>query len=87
MSNLAKLAATMGMKFGPVRKGLTPRKILEHVLNDMVMVQADHKMATDPNAICRYDGMMEAYRGVAHFIAPSTDIPVKAVRASVRTRR
>lgn len=77
MSNLSKLAMALGMKFGPVRKGLTPRRILEHVLNDMVMVQADASTTKDVLMSARYSGMVEAYRSVAHHIAPFSDVPPK----------
>lgn len=82
MSNIARLAMTLGLKFGPVRKGVTPRRVLEYILNDMVLVTADHKIATDPEMISRCNGMLEAYRDVAHFIAPYNDITSGAVRAA-----
>lgn len=83
MSNLAKLAMSLGLKFGPVRKGVTPRKVLEHILNGMVMLEADHKLVTEPHQVARYGGMMEAYKDIAHYIAPYREIPAKTVRAKV----
>lgn len=77
-TNFAKMSATLGLKFGPVRKGVTPRKILEHIVNDLVMIQADRQMATDPDILRKYAGMIEAYREVAHFIAPFRDVPVRS---------
>lgn len=82
MSSIAKLGMALGLKFGPVRKGVTPRRVLEYVLNDMVLVSADFKMASDPETISRCNGMLEAYKDVAHFIAPYTDITSGAVRAA-----
>jgi len=90
MSSIAKLGMTLGLKFGPVRKGVTPRRVLEYVLNDMVLVTADHKMATDPETISKCNGMLEAYRDVAHFIAPYTDVTsgtLRAARGSARAAR
>lgn len=88
MSNIARLAMALGLKFGPVRKGVTPRRVLEYVLNDMVLVQADHRMTTDPEMISKCNGMLEAYRDVAHFIAPYTDVStgtIRTARGSART--
>lgn len=82
MSNIARLSMSLGLKFGPVRKGVTPRRVLEYILSDMVLVTADHKIATDPDMISRCNGMLEAYRDVAHFIAPYTDVTSGAVRAA-----
>ena len=90
MSSIARLGMTLGLKFGPVRKGVTPRRVLEYVLNDMVLVTADHKLATDPETISRCNGMLEAYRDVAHFIAPYTDVAngtLRAARGSARHAR
>lgn len=90
MSTLSRLALTLGLKFGPVRKGVTPRRVLEYILNDMVLVTADHKLATDAETISKCNGMLEAYRDVAHFIAPFTDITsgtVRAARGSARSAR
>lgn len=88
MSNISKLAMTLGMKFGPVRKGVTPRRVLEFVLNDMIMVQADTKMASDPAVITRHEGMLDAYKNVAHFIAPYTNsastAPARATRGAAK---
>ena len=83
MSNLSKLAMTLGMKFGPVRKGVTPRRVLEFTVNSMVMIQADNNITTDPSAICRHEGMLEAYKNVAHFIAPYTNSGGKTVAKKV----
>lgn len=77
MSNLSKLSMTLGLKFGPVRKGVTPRKILEYVVNDMIMVQADTSIAADPDIVTKQSGMMDAYKNVAHFIAPYTNVAVR----------
>jgi len=87
MSNLSKLAMTLGMKFGPVRQGVTPRRVLEYVLTDMVMVTADKQVATDPTVLTRIEGMMEAYKDVAHYIAPSSEIPMKVMRATRNSAR
>lgn len=87
MSNLSKLAMTLGMKFGPIRQGVTPRRVLEYVVNDMVRAQADYKMANDPSVISRIDGMMDAYRDVAHYIAPSTVVNAKNAATAARAAR
>lgn len=88
MSNISKLAMTLGMKFGPVRKGVTPRRVLEYVLNDMIMVQADSSLASDPAVITRHEGMLDAYKNVAHFIAPYTNsaaaTPARATRGAAK---
>lgn len=79
MSNFAKLSTTLGLKFGPVRGGVTPRKILEFVLNDLVMIQADSALVTDPEIVARFAGQTDAYKKVAHFIAPFKDIEIEKV--------
>lgn len=78
-NNFARLSTTLGLKFGPVREGVTPKKILEFVLNDLVMVQADSALVTDPDMVSRFAGRVEAYKSVAHFIAPFKDVEVQAV--------
>lgn len=90
MSNVSKMAMSLGLKFGPVRKGVTPRRVLEYILSDMVLVQADTRLATDTDMISRCNGMLEAYRDVAHFIAPYTDITsgtIRAARGSARAAK
>lgn len=80
-SNIAILSKTLGLKFGPVRKGVTPRRILEFVLNDMVMARADKGLAGD-GLTEKYAGMEQAYKEVAHFIAPFKEEAVKPVAKS-----
>lgn len=76
MSNFAKLSAALGLKFGPVRQGVTPKKILEYVLNDLVMIEADTRLVSDPDIMSKYEGMKTAYKDVAHFIAPFHQAPI-----------
>ena len=75
-NNFVRLSEILGLKFGPVRKGVTPKKVLEYVLNEMVMTQTDNGLANDADALCRFSGMTEAYKNVAHFIAPSKKIDI-----------
>jgi hypothetical protein len=84
MSKLSTLAMSLGMKTGPVRKGVTPRRVLEYVLSDMVMVQADQQITTDPDSLAELAGMMSAYKNVAHFIAPVSSAAKKAPRVKVK---
>lgn len=67
-----KLSTTVGLRFGPVRQGVTPKRILEFVLQDMSRLQDDYGISTEPEVVCRIRGMFEAYRNVAHYIAPLT---------------
>lgn len=69
-----KMTTALGLKFGPVRKGVTPKRVLEYVLQDMVRIKDDNLLASDPEALANYKGMFQAYRNVCHFIAPLTDI-------------
>lgn len=68
------MSTAVGLRFGPVRKGVTPKRVLEFVLQDMIRIKDDGVLHTDPDSICHNKGMMEAYRNVAHFIAPFTSI-------------
>lgn len=67
-----RMTTALGLKFGPVRKGVTPKRILEFVLQDMTRIKDDDILNTDPEAIEYIKGMWQAYRNVAHFIAPLT---------------
>jgi hypothetical protein len=69
-----KMTQALGLRFGPVRKGVTPKRVLDFVLHDMTRIKDDHLITTDPEATTRLTGMFEAYRNVAHFIAPLTDL-------------
>jgi hypothetical protein len=69
-----KMTTALGLRFGPVRKGVTPKRVLEWVLQDMIRIKDDNLLASDPSAVAEYKGMFQAYRNVAHFIAPLTDI-------------
>lgn len=68
-----RMTTALGLKFGPVRKGVTPKRILEFVLQDMTRIKDDNVLTTDPEAIEYIKGMWQAYRNVAHFIAPVTN--------------
>lgn len=68
------MSTAVGLRFGPVRKGVTPKRVLEFVLQDMIRIKDDGLLPADPETICRNKGMMEAYRNVAHFIAPLTTL-------------
>lgn len=76
-----KMTTALGLRVGPVRKGVTPKRILDFVLQDMTRLREDNVLTTDPDAISHIKGMWEAYRGVAHYIAPLTNIngPVSPV--------
>jgi|ERR1044072_1566630 hypothetical protein len=79
-----RMTTALGLKFGPVRKGVTPKRILEFVLQDMTRIKDDNVLTTDPEAIEYIKGMWQAYRNVAHFIAPVTNMngPVSPVPAA-----
>lgn len=68
------MSTAVGLRFGPVRKGVTPKRVLEFVLQDMIRIKDDGGLPSDPESLCRNKGMLEAYRNVAHFIAPLTTI-------------
>lgn len=69
-----RMTTTLGLRFGPVRKGVTPKRILEYILQDMVRLLDDTALTTDSELIAQTKGMQTAYRNVAHFIAPLTDV-------------
>ena len=69
-----RMTTALGMKFGPVRKGVTPKRVLEFVLQDMTRIKDDNVLTTDPEEIQFIKGMWQAYRNVAHYIAPLTTI-------------
>lgn len=73
-NRFVKLSASVGLRFGPVRKGVTPKRILEHILQEMARLQEDHSLTTDALCLARWQGQSDAYRDVAHFIAPLTDL-------------
>jgi hypothetical protein len=69
-----KMTAALGLRFGPVRKGVTPKRVLEFVLQDMTRIKDDNLLTTDPETTSHLKGMFQAYRNVAHYIAPLTDL-------------
>lgn len=69
-----KMTMALGLRFGPVRKGVTPKRVLEFVLQDMVRIKDDSLLTEDVDAVANYKGMFQAYRNVCHFIAPLTDM-------------
>lgn len=69
-----RMTTALGLKFGPVRKGVTPKRILEFVLQDMTRIKDDNILNSDPEAVEFIKGMWQAYRNVAHFIAPVTNM-------------
>lgn len=71
-----RMSTSLGFRIGPVRKGVTPKRVLEFVLQDMLRIREDNGLA-DAEALAKFNGMNEAYRNVAHYIAPLTEITSK----------
>lgn len=71
-----KMAASVGLRFGPVRKGVTPKRILDFIVQDMVRIRDDYVLTDNPVTTATYQGMFDAYRNVAHYIAPLTNIEI-----------
>lgn len=68
------MAASVGVRVGPIRHGVTPKRILDHVLQDMTRLKADNCLNPDPDTVEYLKGMWDAYKSVAHYIAPLTDM-------------
>lgn len=68
------MTSALGLKCGAIRKGVTPMRVLEYIFQDMTRLKADNILTTDPEAVAHLAGMWEAYRNVAHYIAPLTEI-------------
>lgn len=79
-----RMSTTLGLRFGPVRKGVTPKRVLEFVLQDMIRIRDDGGLATDPEVLAQYKGMTEAYRNVAHYIAPLTEVVRNDIQIPVK---
>ena len=79
-----KMTETLGFKLGPVRRGVTPKRVLDFVLQDMSRLKDDEIVAelVANDQSCEYlKGMWQAYRNVAHYIAPLTNLNGSATPA------
>jgi hypothetical protein len=68
------MTTLLGLRFGPVRKGVTPKRVLDFVLQDMVRIKDDNLLTSDAEDTAVFKGMFQAYRNVAHYIAPLSDL-------------
>ena len=59
--------------FGATRKGVTPSKLLDRVLDEMASAQRDLDKTGDIDSAYYYEGMIDAYNTVAQWIAPFKD--------------